>query len=262
MKLEDRSAWITGASSGIGEHLAYTLAKKGMRLVLSARREAELERVRQGCVDPSKVTVLPMDLLAIDTFESKAARAREAVGEIDLLVHNAGVTQRGLAHETSLEAVRRIMELNFFAVVALNAQVVPAMLERGRGHIAVVSSLAGHVGTPRRSTYSASKHALQGYFDSMRAEVRERGVQITMLCPGFVATPLTDSAVTADGSAYTGDSNKKNAMSPARCAAEMVKAIERDENQRFIGGKELAARWIKRVNPDALAYLVRKLKSS
>ena len=96
----------------------------------------------------------------------------------------------------------------------------------------------------------------------LRAEVRDRGVQVTMLCPGFIETPLTKNAVTADGSPYAGDSNKKNPMSPQKCAAQMVQAIERDENERFIGGKEMIARWIKRANPTALAYLVRRMKSS
>lgn len=262
MKLRDRVVWITGASSGIGEHLAYRMAKRGAKLILSARRAPELERVRQGCEDPSRVLALPMDLMEVERFSALAQTATDAFGPIDVLVHNAGVTQRGLAAETSLETVRRIMELNFFAVVALTGELLPSMLERGRGQVAVVSSLAGHVGTPRRSTYSASKHALQGYFDSMRAELHPRGVQVTMLCPGFIDTELTKSALTADGSRYTGDTAKKNAMSPERCAKEMVQAIEGDENERFIGGKELAARWVKRVSPDLLAVLVRKLKSS
>ena len=262
MNLRDRVVWLTGASSGIGEALTYQLVQAGARVVISARRREQLERVRAASADPERVHVLPLDMTDLDGFEAAHAEAKSAFGPIDLLWHNAGVTQRSLAHETEMATVRRIMELNFFGPVALTRLVVPEMIERGSGQIAVVSSLAGHVGTPRRSTYSASKHALHGYFDSMRAELHDRGIRITMLCPGFIATPLTQSALTADGSAFQGDGNKDKAMSPEACARSMIRAVHKDANEAFMGGKEVMVRWVKRVSPNLLASFVRRVKSS
>ena len=162
-EIQGKIAWVTGASSGIGEALAKALSAAGARLVLSARREAELERVRAACTAPEQHMVLPFDLLAFDAA-AIAARALAEMEHIDLLIHCGGVSQRGTVLETEIAVDRRIMEINYFSTVALTKAVLPAMVARQQGHLVVISSLSGKISTPRRSAYAASKHALHGFF--------------------------------------------------------------------------------------------------
>ena len=153
--------WITGASSGIGEALARGFAQAGARLVLSSRREIELERVRRTCARPDEHLVLPLDLACTDAFAAATATVLARCGAIDVLVNNAGVAQRALAGEATLAVERALMDVNYFGPVALTKAVLPAMRARRRGHVVVVGSVLGHFGFPGNSTYSAAKHALR-----------------------------------------------------------------------------------------------------
>lgn len=171
MSFRDQVVWITGASSGIGEALAYAVSERGARLIVSARREQKLLEVQAACADPHAHLVLPLDLTDPEAIEPAATAALKHGNRIDILIHNAGLSQRSLAKHTSLEVVRRILETNFFGTVALTVALLPAMLERRVGRFVVVTSLVGKFGTPLRSAYAASKHALHGFFDSLRAEV-------------------------------------------------------------------------------------------
>jgi dehydrogenase/reductase SDR family member 7B len=145
--------WITGASSGIGEALAAAFAREGAQLVLSSRRVEELERVRSGLARPDEHFCLPLDLAQSDTFPALSARVLEKFGRVDLLVNNGGVSQRALAADMLLEVERTMMEVNYFGTVALTKAVLPSMLARRAGHLVVISSVMGYVGTPGRSTY-------------------------------------------------------------------------------------------------------------
>ena len=178
---------------------------------------------------------------------------------LDVLVNNAGISQRALAHETVLEVDRRVMEVDFFAPVALTKAVLPSMLEGGAGHIAVVSSLVGKFGTPRRSAYAASKHALHGFFDSLRAEVHAAGLRVTLICPGYVRTDISRNALRADGTLHeTMDAGQQNGLTPERCAAKILRAIEREKDEVFFGGQEAVAVYIKRFWPGLLNRILRK----
>lgn len=263
MNFRNKVVWITGASSGIGEALAYEFSRQGANLILSARREEELTRVRNNCSSPKEVFVLPMDMAEIDLIPHKRRQAREVFGPIDILIHNAGISQRSLATETDLEVDRKLMEVNFFSVIALTKEILPLMIERKTGQIAVVSSVTGFVGTPLRTAYAASKHALQGYFDALRAEVHEHGISVTMICPGFIQTPISKSALTGDGSTYNiMDQAQQNGMPVSTCARKAVKAIRKKKREVYIGGKEIAAIYIKRFFPGLAASIVRKIKST
>lgn len=255
--------WITGASSGIGEGLAYELAGRGAVLVLSARREDLLEQVRQRCQRSEQHMVVPLDLTATDTLVAATAEVLERFGRIDILVNNGGISQRGTVAETSLEVDRRIMEVNYMGTVALTKAVLPSMLERGRGQIVVISSLMGKIGTPLRSAYAASKHALQGFFDCLRAEVHDRGVQVSVISPGFVRTEITKNALTGDGSTYDaiGEAQSK-AMSPEQFASKCADAIARAQQDVMIGGPEVWAARLEPFFPRLYAYLVRRVKST
>lgn len=256
--------WITGASSGIGEALAYELARRGATLVLSARRVEQLEAVRARCERPDSHLVLPVDLAQTATLPDAAAKVIDRFGHVDVLINNSGISQRSMANETALEVDRRVMEVNYMGTVALTKALLPSMLARGRGHIVVVSSLAGKVGTPLRSAYCASKHALQGFFDCLRAEVHDRGLRVTIVCPGFVKTDITVNALKGDGSTFAkmGDAQAK-AMTAEEFAHKCATALEREPAEIMIGGGfEVTAVKLSRFLPGLYRYLVRRVKST
>lgn len=171
--ISNKVIWITGASSGIGEALAYELAGKGARLILSARRKEELQRVKGNCPAKSQgnIQILPLDLEKSGTLKLSTDAAVQIFGHIDILINNGGVSQRSFAKDTIEEADRKIMEVNFFGTIAVTKYLLPHFLQRKEGHYVTVSSVTGIFGTPYRSTYAASKHALHGFFDSLRAEL-------------------------------------------------------------------------------------------
>lgn len=253
--------WITGASSGIGEALAHRCARRGARLILSARREERLEAVRQACDHPERHTVLPLDLARTDTLGAAAEEALERCGRVDVMVHNGGISQRSLAEATALAVDRRILEVDYLAPVALTKALLPAMLERGSGRFVVVSSLVGKIGTPLRSSYSGAKHALHGFFDSLRAEVHDRGVRVTLVCPGFIRTEVSIHALTGDGTPQgTMDRAQQRGMSPEACAARIVRALDRGSDEVLVGGKEVWAVRLDRAFPGLFRRLIRRVR--
>lgn len=263
MSLRERVCWITGASSGIGEALALDLARRGANLVLSARREDRLEEVRKRCPDPARVALLPLDVSDTEHASEHVRGALGAFGRVDVMVHNAGVAQRGGVIDTPLEVDRRIMEVNYFGVVALTKALLPKMVDAGRGHLVVVSSVVGYVGTPERAAYAASKHALHGYFESLRAETYEKGIRVTMVCPGFVKTELRRSALTPDGSTRGERAEvSSRAISAESCASAIAHAIEAQAPEVHIGGREIAAIYLRRFAPRLLARILLRVKTT
>lgn len=257
MDFHGTTVWITGASSGIGEALAYDLSRRGARLILSSRTESDLEAVREHCARPDEHVVRPLDLSKPSTLQAATDDVLDAVGAVDVLVNNGGVTQRGLARETSMDAVRRIMEINFFGAVQLTKAVLPSMLARQTGHVAVVSSVVGKFGTPQRSTYAASKHALHGWFDSLRAEVHDDGVRVTIVCPGYVATSIMTRAVTSDGSPMGDTGKPQSGLPPEECARAIAEAIENEKDEVYVGGWEIAGVYLKRFVPSLFNRFIR-----
>jgi dehydrogenase/reductase SDR family protein 7B len=254
MRFRDQVVWVTGASSGIGEALAVAFSREGAQLVLSARRAEELERVRQSCDGPERHRVEPLDLMNANGI----AHAAERVGHVDVVVHSGGVSQRSLAMQTDLSVERSIMDLNFFGTVALTKAVLPSMIARKSGHIVPISSVVGYVGTPLRSAYAASKHALHGYFDSLRAEVGKDGIAITIVCPGYIRTNVSRNAMTGDGSAFGRmDDTHKNATTPEQCARRVVDGVAKRKREVHVGGKETWAILLQRLFPAILARIVR-----
>jgi dehydrogenase/reductase SDR family member 7B len=258
--------WITGASSGIGEALAHELARRGATLVLSARREPLLERVREQCVGASQAgaehMIVALDLTQTESMPEATAKVLARYGRIDILINNGGISQRSIASETALEVDRRIMDVNYLGTVAITKAVLPSMLERGRGQIVVISSLMGKIHTPMRSAYAASKHALHGFFGCLRAEVHDRGVHVCVICPGYVRTDITKNALTGDGSTFDqmGDAQSK-AMSAEQFARRCADAIANDASNKMIGGGEVWAARLAPLFPRLYDYLVRRVKS-
>jgi short-subunit dehydrogenase len=255
--------WITGASSGIGEALALAFAREGARLVLSSRRQSELGRVRHACERADEHLVIPLDLAHSETFSGAVAEVLARCGNIDVLVNNGGVSQRALAADATLEVERALMEVDYFGTVALTKAVLPAMLARRSGHIAIVSSVMGYVGTPGRSTYAAAKHALHGYFDSLRAEVWREGVKVTLVCPGYVRTAVSANALGPRGEKHgQTDGTHMSGIPAERCADAILRGIARGREEIHVGGFEVAAIYLKRFAPWLFSRIVRRMKFS
>lgn len=248
--MKNKVVWITGASSGIGEALAYAFSAAGARLLLSSRRTEELERVKQQCAYPQQARVLPLDLLDIPSFEERVKEALGAFGQVDIMIHNGGVSQRGLVLDTELSVHRQLMELDYFSYVALTKALLPHFAGRKAGHFVVMSSVMGKIGTPMRSAYAAAKHALHGFFDCLRAEVAAMNIQVTVLTPGYIQTNIAQNALTKDGSKLGRASENIDKGLPAdRAAAQVLRAIKKGRFEAYIGkwGPErvglLLSRW-------------------
>lgn len=261
MSFQDKVVWITGASSGIGKALALELSKQGALLIISARKEDLLNEVKQSCQDPDRVRVLPLDLEQYDQFDQKAKEALAWSGRIDILVNNGGISQRAFAKDTDVAIDRGIMEINYTGTVALTKAVLPHFIEKKQGHIVVTTSIVGKIGTPLRSTYAASKHALHGFFDSLRAEVYNDNIDVTLICPGYVTTNVSMNALLGDGSAQqTMDKATTNGIKPDRFAKLMAKAIAKKKQEAYIAGaKEKLGVYVKRWIPKLYSIMVRKL---
>lgn len=262
MNIQKKVIWITGASSGIGEALAYEFNKKGAHLILSSRRIEELERVKEACENSDEtVRVLPLDLAETDTMEQKASEAKKLFGSLDMLINNGGISQRAYAVDAKLETIRKIMEVNFFGTVALTKAVLPGFIEQKSGHIVVISSVMGKIGTKYRSTYAASKHALHGWFDCLRHEVYEHNIDVSLVCPGFVKTDVTVNALTADGEKYDKmESAQKSAMPPEEFAKKLLPKLAKKKEEIYIGGSEILAIYVKRFNSTLLNKILRRIK--
>lgn len=252
--------WITGASSGIGEALAIELARQGAKLVLSARRRDELERVAQQTGLPAtECLVLPMDMTRSDTFANQVQIVLDRFGRIDFVFQNAGITQRGSVADTKLEVYHQLMEVNFFGVVALTKAVLPTMIQQKSGHFVVTSSVAGKIGTKSRSGYCASKHALHGFFDALRAETHEQGLRVTIVCPGYIKTPISFHALNAQGEKHDRmDDNQSKGMEPSVFARKLIRAVEKQREEVYIGGIEAWGIYLKRYLPGILSGILRR----
>ncbi|MBS1491840.1 MAG: SDR family oxidoreductase [Bacteroidetes bacterium] len=264
--LANKVIWITGASSGIGEALTYQLATiKGVKLILSSRRKNELERVKNSCPLPiqANVQILPLDLAQPATLPLNVEAAIQFFGHVDILVNNGGISQRSLAKETHLEVDRQLMEVDYFGTLALTKLLLPHFLKRKCGHYVTVSSVMGLVGTPYRSGYAAAKHALHGFFDSLRAELwrDSKSIYVTMICPGWVRTHITLNALVGDGSKLNKmDKTTQHGLHPEVCARKMIAAIQKKKEEVYIGGtKEVFAVYLKRFLPRWFSKAVRKM---
>jgi len=257
-RFDNRIVWITGASSGIGEALAIAWSREGATLVLSARNAAELERVRGLCASPERHLVRPLDLVDTAAIERTAAEVLREVKHVDVLVHSGGVSQRSLAADTDLATDRRIMDINYFGTVALTKAVLPSMIARRSGHIVPISSVIGYVGVPLRSAYAASKHALHGFFETLRAETTKQGIAVTIVVPGYIKTNVSENALRGDGSRYgTTDETHQRAMLPEDAAPKIIDAVAKKKPEVRVGGKEIYAVLLRRFLPNVLRRVMR-----
>ncbi|KAK7794188.1 hypothetical protein R5R35_000483 [Gryllus longicercus] len=230
--LKDKVVLITGASSGLGEALAHAFYSAGCKIILAARREKELERVKEslmvshatGTTHPP--VVLPLDVSDINNIPQYVTKALAIHGHIDILVNNAGMSYRGTVLNTNIDVDIKLMLINYFGQVALTKALLPSMVERSCGHIVAVSSVQGLMAIPFRSAYAASKHALQAFCDTVRSEVADHDVQVTVVSPGYIRTSLSLNALTGDGKTYgMMDASTAGGYSPEYVADQVVQAV-------------------------------------
>ena len=257
------SVWITGASSGIGEACAYRYAEEGARLVLTSSSVNRLEPVAARCreLGATEVSILPYDLTCLDGIEALTDKAWDAMKGIDIVMLNAGISQRTNVEDTSMEMVRKIMEINFFAPVAIAKCLLPKMVGRGYGKIAVTTSIAGRFGFPLRCGYSSSKFALYGFFETLQAEYYEKGIRVTLVCPGRVQTNISRYALDKGGKPHgVMDPGQAGGMTAEAAARVITRAIAKEKKEVLVGRKELLMVYIKRFFPGLCATLARKIK--
>lgn len=258
-----KRVWITGASSGIGEALSKAFAATGAHLVISARNERELQRVAADCASlgASSVIVKTLDLSDHQSIPGAVQQIIQQTGKLDILVNNGGISQRGLAKDTALEVDKQIMNINYFGTLAMTKAVLPVMLTHQLGHIVTITSLTGKFGAPLRSSYAASKHALHGFFDSLRAELSATPIKVTLICPGYVRTNISINALKGDGAAQgTMDDATNKGMDPDVLAQKILRDIESGKLEVYYGGKEVLGVYLKRFLPNYFAKIVAKAK--
>ena len=263
MIFTNKTIWITGASSGIGKAVALELSKENTKLILSDIDESGLVTVAKACEKNYCTTyIIPVDLSSESSVESAARIILEKKLKIDCLYQFAGISQRSLVSETPLFIDRKIFEINFFGAIALTKAVLPEMIKNGGGQIAVTSSLVGKFGFPYRSSYSATKHALHGFFESLRAENKQNNIKVSIFIPGRVKTNISVNAITKDGQRYGKmDDGQENGISPEKAAKIICYGLKKDKKEILVGGKELIMVHIRRFFPGLYYYLSSRIKN-
>lgn len=263
MNFENKVVWITGASSGIGEALAYTFAKRKAKLILSARRQDELERVKKNCNLPEgDILVLPLDVAEHHKAEEATQKVLATFKHVDILINNAGLSHWSKIKDMSFDVLKRIMDVNFMGGAMLTKAVLPSMLERREGTIVVVSSILGKIVTGKQAAYNASKHAIHGFYDTLRAEYSKEGINVLLVCPGFVNTNVAKNSLNKEGVPI----NKNNKMiesglDPLYVSEEILKSISGKKEELLIAGaKEKMAVYMKRFFPGLFSKMIANTK--
>ena len=258
--LKDNVIIITGASTGIGEELAYQLAQQGAQLVLTARRLDELNRVADKARNfGGKVITVSADVGNSAECKKIIDVAIAEFGRIDTLVNNAGMTMWAkFADIKDISMLERIMQVNYMGAVYCTHHALPHLLA-SRGRLIGVASLTGLVGVPTRTGYAASKHAMRGFFDSLRIELADDGVSVTMIYPGFVATGIRENATGADGKPAKIDPvNQDDVMSAEECADIIVRAIESRKREEIMTMKGKLGQWLKLIAPGVIDGMAKR----
>jgi dehydrogenase/reductase SDR family member 7B len=256
-----KTVWITGASSGIGKALAVILSSYGTTLILSSENETQLLGVKEICeIKGAKVDAYVLDQFDAKMVETIASQIIEKHPSLNVLILNAGISQRATVMETELHVHDRIIQVNYRSNVQIIKLLMPGLLANGSCHIGVTSSISGKFGFPLRSVYAASKHALHGFFESLGLEYRKKGVYVTIVCPGRVKTSISAHALHGDGTAHRKmDQGQALGISPEKCAIKYLKAFKNRKREKLIGGKELFMAYFKRYCPVLFFKIAEKI---
>ncbi len=264
VSFKDRLVWITGASSGIGKEIAIELAKEGAKLIISSNNPEELHEVAQACKKHTGFCVdVPIDLSNPEEVKRIADNTIGKYGTIYLLINNGGISQRSLVIDTPVEIDRKLMEIDYFSYVILTKSVLPGMIAAREGFIAATSSISGKFGFPLRSAYAAAKHAIQGFFETLRIEMLPYNVSVTIAYPGRIQTNISLHAIDHNGNAHGKmDQGQQNGLDATKCAQQYIKAIRKRKPEILIGKGELLAVHIKRLFPSIFFRIVHKISKT
>lgn len=252
---------ITGASSGIGKALALGMADKLVQLLLAARRMDELKSLQETCLQKGAIcNIFFLDIASPESIAAFVNEVGKQVQKIDVLINNAGISQRSHAEETAIEVDRRIMEVNFFGQITLTKSLWPLLVKSSHANIVLISSVVGTFGFPQRSAYSASKHALEGFFESWMLENKRDNIHFTTVAPGRIYTNISYSALRADGSAHELlDEGQQNGISPEACSKKIIHGIIRNKRKVYVAKQEMLLIFLRKYIPYAYFKLVKKL---
>lgn len=259
-----KTAWITGASSGIGEALAKAFVSEGGNAILSGRNIAELERVSNESGAPDRCLILPFDTMDFAGLAAKIDTAIAFRGGVDVLVNNAGITQRSLAVDTAFEVYERIVGVDLLAPIALTQALLPHLIGRGSAQLIMISSVAGKAGVPLRTAYCAAKHGLIGYADALRSEVAGEGVKVLVVTPGSVRTNVSRNALNSDGSVRgASDAAIDNGIDPNEVARLIWEAVANGTRETVIAeGMEANIPTLRAHDPERLFDMVEAMVAS
>ncbi len=262
MQFNNKTIWITGASSGIGKAVALEISHSGAMLILSGRNKETLEKVAEECnKNGSTSRVIPFDLGDEKSIQEATQNIISGNIKIDAIYHFGGISQRSLVYETPLSIDRKIFEVNYFGTIALTKAILPLMIKNGGGHIAVTSSIVGKFGFPYRSSYSASKQALHGFFESLRAENATNNIQVSVIIPGRIKTNISINAINKDGKTHAKmDEGQDKGMDAGKAAKVICKKLKRNKKEILVGGNEIIMVHIRRFLPVLYYYLSSKVK--
>ncbi len=264
MDFNGKQVLITGASSGIGEALVYAFVNRGAKTIISGRNLTELTRVKNATSKPENVDILVLD---IENFNATAKTIQNFLGtdkKVNILVNNAGLSQRSLAIDTDVSVDAHLINTNLLGTIALTKAVLPYLLKNSTSQIVVITSVMGKLGAPLRSSYAAAKHGLHGFFDTLRSELKIKGLNVLLVCPGFVRTNISKNALVADGTHQgTMDEATDKGLTPEYVAEKIIRAIEANKAEIVIAGaREKLAVYLKRFAPALLRKMVENAKTT
>ena len=255
--MKDKVIIITGASSGIGKALVFALAKNGNKLVLAGRNKGKLTTVLQEInADNISAISIVTDVCKVQDCENLINKCITQFGRIDVLINNAGISMRGLFNESDLEVIQKVMNTNFWGAVFCTKYALPYLLQ-SNGSLVGVSSIAGYIGLPERSAYSASKFAMNGFLESIRSENKDNDLHVLIACPGFTSSNIRKAALTKDGTPQKeSPRNEQKMMTAEKVARKIICAIDCKKDILILSTNGKLAVWLNRFFPKLAKRLV------
>lgn len=252
---------VTGASSGIGEQLVRQLADFGASIALCARRKENMEAIVSSLkLTEDRFLILPVDFAEAIDYNQLVKQILAKFGRIDILINNAGIAQKSLVQDTIEAVERRIFEVNYFATINFTKAVLPHFIEKGKGHVVAISSILGEIGLPSVGPYCASKHAVNGYYNSLRYDVEKLGVDVSIIAPGFISTAITKKSLTGSGEVHAKDSVAQEKGMPAdQCAQKILLKLANKKTHAYVGGLEVLMPKFAFFFPRLFHWLMRKM---
>lgn len=261
----NKYTWVTGASSGIGEALAFELTRLGAKLIISSNEPEKLLKVKEEClkIRATEIITAPFDLSNTGDINATAERVLKMTGRIDFLFNIGGISQRARIEDSPLWLDRKIFEINYFGTVCLTKAILPQMIRQKSGHIIATSSITGRFGFPLRSTYSASKQAIHGFIETLYLENKTNNIRASVLIPGRVRTNISFHALEKDGSEHGKlDDGQANGITPEKAASIIVRGVAKNKREILVGSRELTLLYIRRWCPPLFFKIADKIKST